>query len=202
MSLLSLAPILTPHGRLTLVQNNDAAAVEAELAEHLQKAFSRGSGHGLLQLGADEIGAALPPTLFYWREFAAQYVTAVCTLPDTGAEPAKVHVPLPPNSELDQLVLAAPPMTGAEYLTAAVLSALWQELDAAFRVELSESKCGVEEFLKRRNPAWNLVGRVHFNFAVDLAQSRVPMPSSLALQLTRASVQTKHRGQAACQAQQ
>ena len=113
MSLLSLAPILTPHGRLTLVQDDDAAA-EAELAERLQRAFARGSGHGLLQLGANEIGAALPPTLSYWREFAAQYVTAVCTLPDTGAEPAKTHVPVPPNSELDQLVLAAPPMTGAE----------------------------------------------------------------------------------------
>ena len=189
MSLLSLAPILTPHGRLTLVQDDDAAA-EAELAERLQRAFARGSGHGLLQLGANEIGAALPPTLSYWREFAAQYVTAVCTLPDTGAEPAKTHVPVPPNSELDQLVLAAPPMTGAEYLTAAVLSALWQELDAAFRVELSESKCGVEEFLKRRNPAWNLVGRVHFNLAENRKDEAAPF-AFLATYTTRLSAHAK-----------
>ena len=189
MSLLSLAPILTPHGRLTLVQDDDAA-VEAELAERLQRAFARGSGHGLLQLGANEIGAALPPTLSYWREFAAQYVTAVCTLPDTGAEPAKTHVPVPPNSELDQLVLAAPPMTGAEYLTAAVLSALWQELDAAFRVELSESKCGVEEFLKRRNPAWNLVGRVHFNLAENRKDEAAPF-AFLATYTTRLSAHAK-----------
>ena len=189
MSLLSLAPILTPHGRLTLVQDDDAAA-EAELAERLQRAFARGSGHGLLQLGANEIGAALPPTLSYWREFAAQYVTAVCTLPDTGAEPAKTHVPVPPNSELDQLVLAAPPMIGAEYLTAAVLSALWQELDAAFRVELSESKCGVEEFLKRRNPAWNLVGRVHFNLAENRKDEAAPF-AFLATYTTRLSAHAK-----------
>src|SRR6516164_2773101 len=189
MSLLSLAPILTPHGRLTLVQDDDAAA-EAELAERLQRAFARGSGHGLLQLGANEIGAALPPTLSYWREFAAQYVTAVCTLPDTGAEPAKTHVPVPPNSELDQLVLAAPPMIGAEYLTAAVLSALWQELDAVFRVELSESKCGVEEFLKRRNPAWNLVGRVHFNLAENRKDEAAPF-AFLATYTTRLSAHAK-----------
>ena len=189
MSLLSLAPILTPHGRLTLVQDDDAA-VEAELAERLQRAFARGSGHGLLQLGANEIGAALPPTLSYWREFAAQYVTAVCTLPDTGAEPAKTHVPVPPNSELDQLVLAAPPMIGAEYLTAAVLSALWQELDAVFRVELSESKCGVEEFLKRRNPAWNLVGRVHFNLAENRKDEAAPF-AFLATYTTRLSAHAK-----------
>jgi hypothetical protein len=143
MPLRFLAPTLTPHGRLTLAQDDDAVAVEAELAHRLQNAFARGSGHGLLQLGANEIGVALPPTLSYWREFAAQYVTAVCTLPDTGAAPPKAHVPAPPNSELDQLVLAAPPMTGAEYLTATVLSALWQELDTAFRLELSELKCGV-----------------------------------------------------------
>src|SRR6516164_5919868 len=189
MSLLSLAPILTPHGRLTLVQDDDAAA-EAELAERLQRAFARGSGHGLLQLGANEIGAALPPTLSYWREFAAQYVTAVCTLPDTGAEPAKTHVPVVPNSELDQLVLAAPPMTGAEYLTAAVLSALWQELDAVFRVELSESKCGVEEFLKRRNPAWNLVGRVHFNLAENRKDPDAPF-AFLATYTTRLTANAK-----------
>lgn len=190
MPLLFLAPTLTPHGRLTLVQDDDAAAVEAELAQRLQNAFARGSGHGLLQLGANEIGVVLPPTLSYWREFAAQHVTAVCTLPDTGAEPPKAHVPVPPNSELDQLVLAAPPMTGAEYLTATVLSALWQELDAAFRLELSESKFGVEEFLKRRNPAWNLVGRVHFNLAENRKDEVAPF-AFLATYTTRLSAHAK-----------
>ena len=190
MPLRFLAPTLTPHGRLTLAQDDDAATVEAELAQRLQNAFARGSGHGLLQLGANEIGVALPPTLSYWREFAAQYVTAVCTLPDTNAAPSKAHVPVPPNSELDQLVLAAPPMTGAEYLTATVLSALWQELDAAFRLELSESKCGVEEFLKRRNPAWNLVGRVHFNLAENRKDEAAPF-AFLATYTTRLSAHAK-----------
>ena len=63
------------------------------------------------------------------------------------------------------MALAAPPMRGAEYLITAILEALWQELDAAFDLGLSESKCGVQDFLKRRSPAWNLVGRVHFNIA-------------------------------------
>jgi non-specific serine/threonine protein kinase len=81
-------------------------------------------------------------------------------------------------------------MTGAEYLTAAVLSALWQELDAAFRVELSESKCGVEEFLKRRNPAWNLVGRVHFNLAENRKDEAAPF-AFLATYTTRLSAHAK-----------
>jgi non-specific serine/threonine protein kinase len=190
MPLLFPAPTLSPHGRLTLVQDDEAAAVEGELAQRLQNAFVRGSGHGLLQLGANEIGVPLPPTLSYWREFAAQYVTAVCTLPDTGGEPSKAHVPVPPASQLDELVLAAPPMTGAEYLTARVLSALWQELDAAFRLEWSESKCEVEEFLKRRNPAWNLVGRVHFNLAENRKDEAAPF-AFLATYTTRLTAHAK-----------
>ena len=185
-----LALVLTPNGRLTLVQDDDAAGLEAGLARRLQNAFARGSGHGLLQLGANEIGVALSTALSYWRGFAAHYVTGICTLPDTGAEPPKAHIPVPANSELAQLVLAAPPMTGAEYLTATVLTALWHELDASFRVELSESKCGVEEFLKRRNPAWNLVGRVHFNLAENRKDKAAPF-AFLATYTTRMSAHGK-----------
>ena len=58
-------------------------------------------------------------------------------------------------------------MTGAEYLTASVLRVLWDELDAAFRSELAESKQSVQDFLKRASPAWNLVGRVHFKSAAS-----------------------------------
>jgi non-specific serine/threonine protein kinase len=67
MPLISLAPILTPHGRLTLEAGADAPAVDAALAQRLRDAFARGSGHGLLQLGANEIGVALPADLSFWR---------------------------------------------------------------------------------------------------------------------------------------
>ena len=77
----------------------------------------------------------LPPALSYWREFGARYVTALCTQPEAEAPPQDAHVPDP---ELEWLVLGAPAMTGAEYLTAAVLHSLWQEMDVAFRLELSE----------------------------------------------------------------
>lgn len=45
----------------------------------MQAAFARGAGHGLLQLGASEVGTTLPAVFSYWREFAARYVTALCT---------------------------------------------------------------------------------------------------------------------------
>src|SRR5947207_12565235 len=165
MDSVSLAPILTPHGRLSLIEEEGAPVLDFELARRLREAFVRGPGHGLLQLGAGEAGTALPPAFSYWREFGARYVTVLCTQPDTETPGQDLHVPPLPEAELQELALGSPAMTGAEYLTAAVLHTLWQELDAAFRLELAEAKCGVQEFLKHRNPAWNLVGRVHFNLA-------------------------------------
>ena len=185
-----LVPVLTPHGHLTLIEDRDASALEPELAQRLQDAFVRGSGHGLLQLGASEVGVALPPVFSYWREFGARYVTAVCTLPEGGARSIKRSIPAPPDAELAWLALAAPPMTGAEYLTATVLQYLWQELDSAFGLELSESKCGVQDFLKRRNAAWNLVGRVHFNLAENRKDEAAPF-AFLATYTTRLSAHAK-----------
>jgi non-specific serine/threonine protein kinase len=167
-----------------LAHDADAPALESGLADRIAQAFERGSGHGLLLLGADEAGTALPPVHAYWRDFGARYVTALCTRQGDGA------VAAPPDEELERIALDAPPMTGAEYLTAAVLEALWHELDAAFAVELSESQCGVQDFLKRRNPAWNLVGRVHFNIAESRQDADAPF-AFLATYTTRLSAQAK-----------
>ena len=57
-------------------------------------------------------------------------------------------------------------------------------------MELSESKSGVQEFLKRRNPAWNLVGRVHFNVAENRKDPDAPF-AFLATYTTRLSAQAK-----------
>ena len=190
MGSVSLAPVLTPHGRLVLVPEDDAPALEAELAQRLKDAFDHGSGHGLLQLGAAEVGVALPPVFSYWRDLGTRYVTALCTVPEGEFSATKAHVAPPTDAELEWQALAAPPMTGAEYLTATVLRALWQELDAAFSVELSESKCGIQEFLRRRNRAWNLVGRVHLNLAENRRDEEAPF-AFLATYTTRLSAHGK-----------
>jgi non-specific serine/threonine protein kinase len=190
MDLVPLAPILTPHGHLSLIEEN-GAPLDLVLARRLRDAFARGPGHGLLQLGAGEVGTSLPPALSYWREFGARYVTALCTQPDTETSRQNPQVPpAPPESELGWLALGAPVMTGAEYLTAAVLHALWQGLDKAFRLELFEARCEVQEFLKRRNAAWNLVGRVHFNLAENRKDEETPF-AFLATYTTRLSAHGK-----------
>ena len=185
-----LAPVLTPHGLLMLRQTEEAPALEAEQGSRLEKAFVRGSGHGLLRLGADEVGTALPPVLSYWREFGARYVTALCALPGIGEGSTKPPVPIPADGELDKMAAAVPPMIGAEYLTAAVLADLWRGMDAAFDAELAEVKLSVQEFLKSRHPAWNLVGRVHFNLAENRKDEDAPF-AFLATYTTRLSAEAK-----------
>jgi superfamily II DNA or RNA helicase len=169
-----LTPVLTPHGALTLRSTADAPELAPELGARLDEAFAYGSGHGLLWLGANGVGAAMPPVLSYWRDFGARYVTALCALPNIDGERTKRSVPPPADAELQAIVAAVPPMTGAEYLTADVLGTLWAQTDAAFDAELAQSKLPVQDFLKSRHPAWSLVGRVHFNLAENRRDEERP----------------------------
>src|SRR5262245_58770705 len=167
-SLTTLSPILTPHGRLLLEPSGDAAPLSENLAVRLLEAFEHGTGHGLLQLGAAEVRTVLPAVFVYWRDFAARFVAAVCTMPDASSIP-------PPNTlDLDTIAFAAPPMRGADYLSSSFVESLWFALENAFRLELAESKMPVQEFLKGKNPAWNLVGRVHFNLAENRKDEEAP----------------------------
>ncbi|MGD1072931.1 MAG: DEAD/DEAH box helicase [Bryobacteraceae bacterium] len=181
---------LTPHGRLVIVSDSGAQRLDTGLTERLHEAFARGSGHGLLLLGVDEAGTTLPPVFTWWRDFGASYVTALCTRWEGDTAQHKFRLAAPLMQELEKIALSTPPLIGAEYLTSAVLHSLWQELDTAFWVELSESKCGVQDFLKRRNPAWNLVGRVHFNLAENRKDAGAPF-AFLATYTTRLSAQAK-----------
>jgi hypothetical protein len=187
---MALELVLTPHGLLTLRETGEALALEPEQGLRLEKAFARGSGHGLLWLGASEVGTALPPVLSYWRELGVRYVTALCALPGIGEGEAKPPVPIPGGGEFDTIAAAVPPMIGAEYLTADVLANLWRGIDAAFDAELAEVRLSVQEYLKSRHAAWNLVGRVHFNLAENRKDEDAPF-AFLATYTTRLSAAAK-----------
>jgi len=175
-SLMTLAPAakrtasVTPQGHLRLVSDCDAPSLPAALHDRLVTAFAAGAGHGLLYLGACEVGTALPPALAWWRDFAARFVTALCAIPEDG----EIAVDSPNRTALDAMIADVPPMTGAEYLTPEVLTRLWEDLDNAFRAELASSKLSLQDFLKSRHAAWNLVGRVHFNLAENRKDPQAP----------------------------
>jgi superfamily II DNA or RNA helicase len=185
-----LLPVLSPHGVLHLKPSDEAEALDAQRESRIEKAFARGAGHGLLQLGSEEVGRALPPLLAYWRDLGTRYITALCALPGLGEASAKPAVAAPGEGELDTLAAAVPPMTGAEYLTSAVLAELWRQIDAACDAELAAAKLSVQEFLKSRNPAWHLVGRVHFNLAENRSDAEAPF-AFLATYTPKLSAQAK-----------
>ena len=164
--------VLTPRGHLLFDATTDAAALPDGLAHTLERAFGRGSGHGLFNLGAIAVGTALPADLGYWRDFAAQFVTALCARPASDAPDASI--PAPSVTELTTWAAAAPPMPGAEYLDASLLERLWGEIATAFRSELAASKASVQAFLQEKNAAWHLVGRVHFNLAENRGDADAP----------------------------
>ena len=140
----------------------------------------------MLELGAGQPGTALPLQWAYWRDFGARYVTALCAMPPELVARGPVL-----ETAIPAMVLArAPPMTGTEYLTEAVLQSLWQTLHAALTAELAESGKPLEDFLKGRHAAWNLVGRVHFNLAENHKDEEAPF-AFLATYTTRLSAQGK-----------
>jgi hypothetical protein len=81
-------------------------------------------------------------------------------------------------------------MAGAEYLTDAALLALWDEMVLAFDHAFAASGVGLQRFLNRLNPAWNLVGRVHFNLAENRRDAEQPF-AFMATYTTRLSAQAR-----------
>jgi non-specific serine/threonine protein kinase len=183
---------LTPHGSLLLETPEDGPFLDDKVAQRLADAFALGSGRGLLQLGGGEVGQALPPVFVWWRDFGGRYVGSLCHRGDGGAGDAagSLVVPAPTDGELAFLLLTAPLMPGAEYLSADMLIALWNAMAAALAASLAETGADLQSFLKRLNPAWNLLGRVHFNLAENKRDPDRPF-AFMATYTTQLSAQAK-----------
>lgn len=190
-----LAPHLTPGGHLLAVPEDAAPILANETRLRLGNSFALGAGHGLLHLGAAEIDRILPPAWAWWRDFAARYVTALCATPEGG----EIEVATPAAQDLYALIDDAPPMMGGEYLTPDVLATLWGEMDTALHQELAAANVSLQDFLKMRHPAWNLVGRVHFNLAENRRDPESPF-AFLATYTSRLSALGKAQHQPLSQA--
>jgi superfamily II DNA or RNA helicase len=190
MSPVNLSPVLTPSGHLVLAPSTDAPPLPDHLQVQLQDSFTRTPGHALLHLGLREVSTALPPIFAFWRDFASRYVTALCTsseVSDDNDTPV-ASVTAPSKDDLNSLITTAPPMAGGEYLTPTVLESLWHQIDTACREERTHSKHSLQAYLKANNPAWNLVGRVHFNLAENRGDEEAPF-AFIATYTTKLSAQ-------------
>jgi len=174
MNSVAHVPILTPQGHLVLAPTDAAPASPDDPQRRAERSFERGAGQGLLELGLRDVGTALPPVFAFWRDFAARYVAALCTSDEAEGGAAARTVDAPSPDELGRLAAAAPPMAGGEYLNAAVLQSLWGQIDDACRADRTRSTQSLQAYLRAHHPAWNLVGRVHFNLAENRRDEDAP----------------------------
>ncbi|MBI5552041.1 MAG: DEAD/DEAH box helicase [Desulfobacterales bacterium] len=164
--------ILTPAGRLRLVQGDGAIPPDAWM-RRVAAGFGSSQAAGLFALAATRPEAPPPATFSFWREFACRYLTQLCRLPESVGKALDPIEP-PDASELSALRLCAPPMQGGEYLAVEVFGDLWAELDAWAREEVAAAKDGLSGWLKKRAPIWHQVGRVCFHLAENKQDAELP----------------------------
>src|SRR3981081_4899090 len=115
---------LRPPVRFGAEDQDDGPEIDTAASIRLIAAFARGTGYGLVWLGAAEVGQALPPLFVWWRNFAALYVGSLC-LRASGLEAEErvklPRIPAPTAAELSSLVLTAPIMAGARHVAQTVL---------------------------------------------------------------------------------
>jgi superfamily II DNA or RNA helicase len=127
------------------------------------KAFTRSVGEGLLTLAARKSGTDLSPSLQYWRNFARKYLNERCLMAQADPQQPDPVEPLT-NTETLPLLMSAPPMRGAEYLSAGVLQEIRSTLDDWVSIQIQDMG-GLDALLAEKAPQWHQVGRVCFHLA-------------------------------------
>ena len=189
-----LALFLSPSGELHFDAHPLPESLgPAQIAGELAREFKLGPGHAILQLAARHPTAALPPSVAFFRDVGALFLTRLRAMPEGGQVPCPVE-------ELARLTAAAPPMTGGEYLHVVALESLWAAMQAALHSELQASPVELqatpaerkasplERWFAERNPVWHAVGRVCFHLAENKASRDDERPFAfLATYTTRLS---------------
>jgi SNF2 family DNA or RNA helicase len=170
---MSIELVLTPTRRIAVLQRSspemgpgdDGSGGSPERQfKRVVKAFASAQAEGLFTLATERLDSSAPASFGYWRGFARHYLTELCHTPE-GASAGIDAIPPPPSSELATMLLNAPPMTGAEYLTCDVLQDAWADLDEWVRGKIASRGQRLSEFLKQHAPLWHHVGRVCFHLA-------------------------------------
>ncbi len=174
---------VAPSGRIVAVEASQAASdlagasseavSDQRLERKIAQQFASSQAEGLWALATERLDRAPNLSFAYWRDFAARYLMELCHTPEiTGI--AIEAVPPPAPAELGALLLNAPPLQGAEYLTESVLAEIWTDLDAWVRREVAGYGDGLAGFLKDRATLWHQVGRVCFHLAENRRDPNYP----------------------------
>jgi non-specific serine/threonine protein kinase len=148
--------------------------------------FAEDEAAGLLALAGANMPLSAHPSVTFWREVVAEFVRALCHVPE-GADFGVESVEPPSVAMRSEWVLNAPPMPGAEYLSPATFSGVWERL-LAWTVRQVSDCGGLTAFLETYTPQWSRVGRVTLHLAENKGDARYPFAfmATYAVGLSRA----------------
>lgn len=125
------------------------------------------SGCLLLDLATVHLAREISPPASWAREWGRRFLARLCQTRDPDIEP-------PPESDRTAFASSAPPFPGAEYATADALARWWREMAQTTTQASANHPGGLEAWLREKNPAWHLVGRVSFHLAENKSDSQRP----------------------------
>ena len=134
--------------------------------------FAEDEAAGLVALATASVPPAAHPSVSFWRDIAAGFVRELCHVSE-GTALAPESVEPPTRATLAAWVLDAPPMQGAEYLSPAVLSGVWQRL-LDWTIGQAGDCGGLTAFLETYAPQWSRVGRVTLHLAENKGDAQYP----------------------------
>jgi len=141
-------------------------------AQGVAARFAEDEAGGLVALAAAPVPLGAHASVSFWRDIAADFVRALCHVPECTTLAVDTVEPRTPAT-LARWVLNAPPMQGAEYLSPATLSSLWQRL-LEWGVRQAQDCGGLTPFLETYVPQWSRVGRVTLHLAENKGDEQYP----------------------------
>ena len=166
---------VSPHGLLLLEPIiGESPWNDSGLAERVRDAFHEAPAVGLLFLATRELDTLLPQAASWWRDFSRHYITRLCHTQHSAVDREIATIPPPEEQQLSELLIAAPPMRGNEYLNTELLRALWAALDQGVRAQIAAHEGGAQAWIEEANPLWRLVGRVSFHLAENKNSTEFP----------------------------
>jgi len=163
MSMVTPKPVQMPGTITHSLGLTPGGTVVCQDAENpLHKWFAESEPGALITLGGRPADGTADASTLFWKIIADHLIRSLCQLPD-GSD-ALNELPPPDPAQLATWTLNAPPMPGAEYLSPAILLALWQRLADWTRAAVSREK-SIAAFLAKHAPGWSRVGRVTLHLA-------------------------------------
>ncbi|MBP7951267.1 MAG: DEAD/DEAH box helicase [Verrucomicrobiales bacterium] len=168
---------LSPDGVLLWNANateSGMASLTETLKRDLAEGFSTGPGPGLLALAGKRAEGELPPSLSFWRRFVRRYLVALCQVPrlrEDGWQGGPTEIDA---ATCQELLEAAPPEQGFEYLSAERLTGFWREINRAIGIRIAAEGGDAARALEEIHPVWRLVGRVTLHLAENKRSPEFP----------------------------